>query len=159
MRYLAAKNSNHSPPITLVTMRGPNDCLTCVVAMLLGLPYEHVERAFGGNIDPSRDQEQETQRIRNGMEMLIHAHNRAFLLRPESSPITVGRRYWVNVRIHERDNALSEVMGHSIVVDEYGKVFDPNPEYGEFPSLEAWSAAVPWTHEIEYQNEMFEYSL
>jgi len=40
-------------------------------------------------------------------------------------------------------------MSHSIVVDEFGKVFDPTPEYGEFKSLKDWRAAMTLPHELQ----------
>jgi hypothetical protein len=52
MRYLADINRGKTPPIVYVPMREEHDCMTCVAAMLLGVSYEEVEAAFGGNIDP-----------------------------------------------------------------------------------------------------------
>ena len=50
-------------------------------------------------------------------------------------------------------------MAHSIVVDEQGRVFDPNPQYGKFESLKDWSAAMSLPHKIEYVTGLFNYSL
>jgi hypothetical protein len=77
MRYLAAKNPNYSRPITLVPMRGKFDCQTCVTAMLLGIEYEEVEEAFGGNIDPAKGKEEESARLYSGFRMLMMKHRRA----------------------------------------------------------------------------------
>ena len=91
-------------------------------------------------------------------DALIQRHHRGVLHLSALPPITEGRRYWVAVRINDPSNSLSETMTHSIV-DEAGKVFDPNPEYGEFKSLTAWHAAMTLQHELEFAAEMFEYSL
>jgi hypothetical protein len=74
-------------------------------------------------------------------------------------PITEGRRYWVGVRINDPTNELSQRMSHSIVVDEFGRVFDPNPQYGIFGSLREWQAAMTLPHEIDHATEIFEYTL
>jgi hypothetical protein len=64
----------------------------------------------------------------------------------------------MSVQIREPGNALSEVMSHSIALDEFGRVFDPNPQYGKFNSLREWQAAVPHPHEILFATEVFQYS-
>jgi hypothetical protein len=159
MRYLAAKNAKHSPPIALVTMRGKYDCMTCVTAMLLGIEYEEVEQAFGGNLDPTKGQEEEITRLHQAFFMLLEKH-RCSVIQLASMPfIAEGRRYWVGVKIHDPSNALSQRMGHSIVIDESGKVFDPNPQYGVFLSLKQWQAAMTLPHELEHATEVFEYVL
>lgn len=159
MRHLADMSPMNSPTVVLVPMRGKYDCLTCVTAMLLGIKYEDVEKPFGGNIDPSKDRAEETQRLWNAFEMLIQQYHRGVLHVSAVPPIKVGRRYWVAVRIYDPANPLSEIMTHSIVVDETGRVFDPNPQYGEFKSLADWHAAMTLAHEVDFASEMFEYSL
>lgn len=159
MRHLADKNPMNSAAIALVRMRGKYDCLTCVTAMLLGIKYEDVEKAFGGNIDPSKDRAEETQRMSNAFETLIQQYRRGVLHVSGIQPIRSGRRYWVAIRINDPTNPLSGSMTHSIVVDENGRVFDPNPQYGEFKSLADWHAAMTLPHEVAFASEMFEYSL
>jgi hypothetical protein len=159
MRYLAARNPRKSAPIVLVPMHGKYDCLTCVTAMLLGIRYEDVENAFGGNIDPSKDRAEESQRLYTAFRTLIERHHRAILEISAMIPIMEGPRYWVTVRINDPTNPLSQIMTHSIVVDEIGRVFDPNPQYGQFQSLTDWHNAMSLPHELESATEMFEYSL
>jgi len=127
--------------------------------MLLGIKYEDVEEAFGGNIDPSKGQAEESQRLQIAFEALIQRHHRGVLHLSAMPPITEGRRYWVGVSINDPTNPLSQIMTHSIVIDEAGKAFDPNPEYGEFKSLRDWRTAMTLPHELEFAAEMFEYSL
>jgi hypothetical protein len=74
-------------------------------------------------------------------------------------PIVEGRRFWVGVQINDPSNSLSQIMSHSIVVDEFGKVFDPNPQYGEFTSLKEWQAAMTLSHKLEHATEVFEFTL
>ena len=63
----------------LVPIRGKYDCMTCVTAMLLGINYEDVEGAFGGNLDPSKDRAEESCRLQNGFETLLQQHHRSAL--------------------------------------------------------------------------------
>src|ERR1019366_2180773 len=98
MRHLAATNPRRSASIVLVPMRGKYDCLTCVTAMLLGIEYEDVERAFGGNIDPSKNLAEESRRLWSGFQLLIERHHRGVLSLSAMAPITEGRRYWLTVR-------------------------------------------------------------
>jgi hypothetical protein len=163
MRYLAARNPRHSPPITLVPMRSKYDCMTCVSAMLLGIEYEEVEQAFGGNLDPSKTRDdsllkEESGRIWRGFFALMEKYHRG-MIEFAQMPIVEGRRYYVEIRVHDPGNPLSEKIGHSIVIDEFRKVFDPNPEYGEFKSLKEWKAAVSLPYELRCAKEIFEYSL
>jgi hypothetical protein len=159
MRWLAARNPKYSTPITLVPMRGKFDCMTCVTAMLLGIEYKDVEYAFGGNLDPARGPEQESQRLHQAFFTLLEKHHRGVIQLATMPTIVEGRRYWVGVRIDDPSNPLSQTMGHSIVVDEFGKVFDPNPQYGEFKSLKDWRAAMTLPHELDHATEVFEYTL
>ena len=82
--------------------------------MLLGIKYEDVEKAFGGNIDPSKDRAEETQRVYNAFEMLIQQYHRGVLHVSDMPPIKEGRRYWVAIRIDDPTNPVSQVMTHSI---------------------------------------------
>jgi len=126
--------------------------------MLLGISYEDVEAAFGGNIDPSKDHWAEGQRLYNGFEKLLLKLQRGALNHLEMPPLKDGRRYWIRILIDDPTNPLSKEMGHGIVVDEMGRVFDPNPQYGEFKSLAAWQAAVSLPHVLESASEIFGYS-
>lgn len=159
MRYLAARNPKHSPPITIVRMRGKYDCLTCVTAMLLGIKYEDVDQAFGGSPDPAKDRKEETRRQNQALRTLLEKHGRGAIQLSAVPPIVEGRRYWVGVYIRDAGNPLSETMTHSVVVDEFGKVFDPNPQYETFQSLKQWRAAITHPHELEHATEVFEYVL
>ena len=156
MRYLAARNPKHSPRIELVPMRTRYDCLTCVTAMLLGIGYDEVEGAFGGNFDPTKDMKEESRRVYSGLRMLLMKYHRGTIEFDEMPQITEGRRYWV--QIHDSSNPLSESVSHSVVVDEFGKAFDPNPQYGEFSSLKAWREALTLSHSLKYATEIFEFS-
>jgi hypothetical protein len=160
MRYLAARKPKHSRPITLVSMRGKFDCMTCAAAMLFGISYEEVENAFGGNIDPAKGKNEESQRLQQAFFELLEKHRCSVIQLANAKPTVVeGRRYWVGVRIDDPSNPLSQSMGHSIVVDEFGRVFDPNPQYGEFKSVKEWQAAMTLTHEMVHATEVFEYTL
>ena len=155
MRHLADGTRWNDTPIVYVPMRGKSDCLTCVTAMLLGIKYEEVEQAFGGNIDPSKGKEEEGLRIRSAFETLIEKHNSCALYLIDMPPLEKGRRYWIGVHIDDPENELSEIMGHSIVIDEAGKVFDPNHQYGRFASLADWQAAMTLPHQLEFATEIF----
>jgi hypothetical protein len=159
MRRLVDISSENPTPIVLVPMREKYDCMTCVTAMLLGIKYEDVEQAFGGNIDPSTGKEEESRRLAWAFETLIQKHNRCALHLIDMPPLKKGRRYWITVHIEDPTNKLSEIMGHSIVIDEAGRVFDPNPQYGEFDSLAEWQVAMSLPHQLESATEIFEPSL
>ena len=60
-------------------MRGKYNCLTCVTAMLLGIEYDEVEKAFGGNLDPTKDRKEESARLRSGLRMLLMKYHRGFI--------------------------------------------------------------------------------
>jgi hypothetical protein len=159
VRRLADVNILISPEIVLVPMRGLYDCFTCVTAMLLNITYEDVVAAFGGNIDPSKGKAEECQRIYWAFETLIQKHHHGALHYLELPAIGAGRRYWISVHIDDPTNPLSNEMSHSIVVDEAGRVFDPNPRYGKFKSLAEWQAAMSLPHKIEFAAEIYEYTL
>jgi hypothetical protein len=90
--------------------------------------------------------------------MLLMKYRRGAIEFDEMPQITEGRRYWVQVQIHDSRNPLSETVSHSVVVDEFGKTFDPNPQYGEFHSLKEWKAALTLSHTLKYATEIFEFS-
>lgn len=159
MRHLAESNTVTSPEIIHVPMRGKYDCMTCVAAMLIGVKYEEVEKAFGGNIDPSKDKIEEAIRIFRAIQLLFRRHGCAMLELEETPLLRRGRRYWVGVHIDDPTNSLSKDMSHSIAVDEDGRVFDPNPQYGSFDSFQDWSAAMSLPHEIQHATEVFEFLL
>jgi len=130
--------------------------------MLLGLEYEEVEQAFGGNLDPSKTRDEsllkeESGRIWRGFFALMEKYHRG-MIEFAQMPIVEGRRYYVEALIRDPSNPISETMGHSIVVDEFGKVFDPNPDYRELKSLKEWRAAVILPHELRCAKEIFQYS-
>jgi hypothetical protein len=158
MRYLAARNPKKAKPIMFVPMREKYDCLTCVTAMLLGIEYDEVKEAFGENIDPDAERHDECFRLQQATLLLLEKHHCGQLQLSKVPPITEGRRYWIGVQIDDPSNRHSATMTHSIVVDEYGHVFDPNPEYGVFQSLGEWTRAMTLPHNIEFAVEVFEYS-
>jgi hypothetical protein len=128
--------------------------------MLLGIDYEDVVHAFGGNIDPTKGMREESQRIYWAYERIIQKHNRGALNYMDiPTQLEEGRRYWVSVSIDDPTNPLSKEMTHSIVVDEQGRVLDPNSQYGEFRSYLEWSAAMTLRHKIDFVQEIYEYSL
>jgi hypothetical protein len=100
----------------------------------------------------------EGQRLYNGFEMLLLKMQRGALNHLELPPLKDGRRYWVRILIDDPTNPLSKEMGHGIVLDEMGRVFDPNPQYGEFKSLAVWRAAMSLPHVLESASEIFGYS-
>jgi hypothetical protein len=159
MRHLEDTSPAKTTPVVYVPMRGKYDCMTCVTAMLLGISYEEVETAFGGNIDPSKNKQEESQRLYWAYEKLIQKHNRGALNHLDAPELKEGRRYWVSTSIDDPANPLSKEMSHTILVDESGKVFDPNPQYGVFKSYAEWSAAMTLPHEIDFVQELYEYSL
>jgi hypothetical protein len=159
MRHLEDTSPAKTKPVAYVPMREKYDCLTCVMAMVLNISYEQVEAAFGGNINPSQGKEEESQRIAMAVEALIQRERHGAIHFFDMPPLKPGRRYWVTVRIDDPANPLSKEMSHSIVVDEAGKVFDPNYQYGKFNSLAEWQAAMTLPHELEGVVEIFEYSL
>jgi hypothetical protein len=159
MRHLENTDPINTTAIAFVPMREKYDCMTCVTAMLLGIRYEDVVAAFGGNIDPSKGMREESQRLYWAYERLIQKHNRGALNYLEIPELKRGRRYWVSVRIDDPTNPLSKDMTHTVVVDEAGRVFDPNPQYGKFNSFAEWSAAMTLRHEVDFVQEIYEYSL
>jgi hypothetical protein len=159
MRQLLNINPASSPAIVYVPMREEYDCMTCVTAMLLGLKYEDVVAAFGGNIDPSKDHKEEGQRLYWAFERLILKLHLGALNHLDMPPLKKGRRYWIRVTIDDPTQPLCTEMGHGIVLDEVGRVFDPNPQYGQFKSLLAWQAAMSLPHTLESASEIFKYTL
>jgi hypothetical protein len=159
MRRLVNINQGRAQAIMFVPMREKYDCMTCVTAMLLGMKYEDVVAAFGGNIDPTKDHQAEGQRLYWAFERLLLKCQLGAINHLDMPPLKDGRRYWITVRIDDPTNPLSKEMSHSIVVDEAGKVFDPNPQYGPFKSLAEWRAAMSLPHTLESASEIFEYSL
>jgi hypothetical protein len=101
---------------------------------------------------------EESGRVYLGLRMLLMKYHRGTIEFDEMPQITEGRRYWVQVQIHDPSNPLSETVSHSVVVDEFGKAFDPNPQYGEFSSLKEWRAALTLSHTLKYATEIFEFS-
>lgn len=159
MRYLAARNPKQSIPITLIPMRGKTDCLTCVIAMLLGLKYEEVEQTFGGSLDPTKVPDEEAARLQRACYVLCEKYKRGLLHLSFVPHITEGRRYWVAVQINDPSNSFPQSLSHSIVVDEFGRVFDPNPQYGKLKSLKDWQVAMTLPHQLHHATEVFEYSV
>jgi hypothetical protein len=158
MRHLVNINPGGAPEIVYVPMREKYDCMTCVTAMLLGLKYEDVVAAFGGNIDPSKDHKEEAQRLYWEFEKLILKLQYGALNHLDMPVLKKGRRYWVRIIIDDPTQPLSREMGHGVVIDEGGRVFDPNPQYGQFKSFEGWQAAMSLPHKLDCATEIFKYS-
>lgn len=158
MRYLAARNPKNSRPISYVPMREMYDCLTCVAAMAFNLTYEQACEGLGGNLNPAKPEEEESRRIMNAFYALMEQSGCGVLHHLQVIPTVEGRRYWVGLKINDPNNPFSQRLGHSVVVDETGRALDPNPQYGTFKSLKAWSAAMTLPHEISFVTEVFEFS-
>lgn len=159
MRYLAARNPKNSRPITYVPMREKYDCLTCVAAMAFNITYEQARDGLGGNLNPNLPKDEETARIQNGFYALMEQCGCSVLHHINPVEPVLGRRYWVSVQIDDPSNALTQIMGHSIVIDEAGRVLDPNPQYGVSRSYSDWSAAMTLSHSIAFVSEFFEFTL
>src|ERR1700730_6688581 len=159
MRHLAARNPKNSRPISYVPMREMYDCMTCVSAMVFNLTYEEAHDGLGGNLNPSRAEHEESTRMMNAFYILGERCGCGVLHHAQVISTVEGRRYWVGVKIDDPSNVLSQRLGHSIVVDEAGRVLDPNPQYGTFNSLAEWSAAMTLPHQISFVTEVFEFTL
>jgi len=116
--------------------------------MLIGISYEEVEQAFGGNFDPAKGPEEEGIRLSQASPLLFEKYQFGWIERCEMPDIVNGRRYWVGVHITDVSNPLTESVAHSIVIDESGNVFDPNPQYGKFKSLARWRDAMTLPHQL-----------
>jgi hypothetical protein len=159
MRYLAARNPKNSRPITYVPMRENYDCLTCVVAMALSITYEQACDGLGGNLNPNSLEREETKRRGIALCRLMEQNRCGVLHLVDVTQTVLGRRYWVGMYIDDPINPLSLKITHSIVVDEAGRTFDPNPQYGVFESLSDWSAAMTLTHRLSFVSEFFDFTL
>lgn len=140
-------------------MREMYDCLTCVAAMAFNITYEQARDGLGGNLNPNLPKDEETARVQNAFYALMEQCGCSVLLHVNPVEPALGRRYWVDVQIDDHSNALSQTMGHSIVIDEAGRALDPNSEYGIFKSFSDWSAAMTLTHRVRYVSEFFEFTI
>lgn len=147
MRRLA--NCKNFEPIQWVSMRHEADCWIPACAMAAGASYEDAEEVFGSGAEYSK-QVLETSTARNAADPTVadeakHAHRvyklfltfkqwiffveRGFypLLIPDQNPVLkLGRRYLLSASSCDPNDPN---MSHVIVVDETGKVFDPEPTF------------------------------
>jgi hypothetical protein len=56
-------------------------------------------------------------------------------------------------------NSFSQTSGVNDLGKVGARVFDPNPQYGEFKSLKDYRAAMTLPHELDHATEVFEYTL
>ena len=159
MRYLAARNPKNSRPITYVPMREKYDCLTCIIAMALNIAYEQARDGLGGNLNPDSLEGEEKKKRYIALCSLMEQYRCGSLHLVDLVQPVLGRRYWVEVQIDDPGNPLSQRISHSVVIDEAGRVLDPNPQHGVFKSLSDWSAAITLTHRIIFMSEFFDFTL
>ncbi len=73
--------------------------------MLLGIEYEEVEQAFGGNLNPSKVSDgtlrkEESTRLWRGFFTLLEKYHRG-MIEFAQMPIVEGRRYYVEAQIQD----------------------------------------------------------
>jgi len=127
--------------------------------MVFNVTYERARDGLGGGLDPSRPEDEESRRIMIGFYSLMEQCRCGVLQHAQPVPFVEGRRYWVGIKINDPTNPLSERLTHSIVVDEAGRVLDPNPDYGIFRSLPEWSAAMTLQNGVAFVSEIFEFTV
>ena|ERR1017187_10364006 len=135
--------SSKPEPIKWISMKDEADCWIAACAMVANVAYKEAEKAFGpgadysatvmkGDYSASLSSGDETRRI---IKMALFVQQFAFfsdhdcyaLLIPELNPkLKRGRRYLLST---SSCDPRDPHMAHTIVVDEAGKVFDPEPQY------------------------------
>ena len=101
-----------------LTMREMNDRLTCVAATAFNLTYEQAREGLGGNLNPSKPEEEESRRVMNAFSAVMARSGCGVLHHLQVIPTVEGRRYWVGVKINDPNNPFSQRLPHSAVVDE-----------------------------------------
>jgi hypothetical protein len=123
--------------------------------MVLGLPYETVEEYFGPGDEYSADllnesDDRDVRRMGNLAKFLVQVtfftdHGCYPIFMPEVNPTLVtGRRYLLSGKSYDPKRSY---MAHTFVVDEYGKVFDPDPNYDPSSpkySVENYPEIIGW---------------
>jgi hypothetical protein len=122
-----------------IAMKHEADCWIAACAMAAGVPYEEAESAFGTGADYSAallaEKDDDDADIRRVTRMFMFLKLYAFfadlgyyaLLMPEVNPVLKGgSRYLLSAKSYDPQRPW---MAHSIVVNEAGRVFDPDPKY------------------------------
>jgi hypothetical protein len=135
-RVSSAKNFK---PIEWIAMRYEADCWLAACAMAAGASYEDAEEFFGSGAEYSDNtlfdgDTPEKRRVANAIRVFylggfFTSHGCYPLYIPEMNPVLKPkRRYLLSSKSPGHDPQRSW-MSHSIVLDESGKVFDPDPKY------------------------------
>lgn len=123
-------------PIKWVPMRHEADCFIAACAMVIGVTYEMAEEYFGSGEKYSAsvlDSGDRTVRLVSNLANLLirsmfftdHGYYPVFM--PVENPVLqVRRRYLLSAKSYDPKRSY---MAHTFVVDETGKVFDPDPNY------------------------------
>jgi hypothetical protein len=152
MRRLAAGKS--SKPIEWIAMRHEADCWIATCAMAAGVPYEKAEAYFGAGAAYSKEtlgnDDADVRRMSNLFRFASHLdffidHGCYPVYLPEINPtLKLGRRYMLSCKSWDPQRSW---MAHAFVVDEAGKVFDPDPKFEptnpQF-SIENYSDLLGW---------------
>jgi hypothetical protein len=131
------KDSESYKPVGWVAMRHQADCWIAACAMAVGVTYEEAEEYFGpGEEYSSRLLDSDDPHQRFAMNWMNMLSQTAFftsqgyypLFLCEINPkVELGRRYLLASRA---DDPQHPSMAHTFVVDESGKLFDPDPQFG-----------------------------
>jgi hypothetical protein len=134
MRELA--DAQGSKAIEWVAMRHEADCWIATCAMVAGVAYEVVEQYFGPGADYSQEiLESEDPEVRRAANLFRFSSQLDFFidhgcypvfLPQVDPPLKPGRRYMLGCKSCDPQRSW---MAHAIVVDETGKVFDPDPKF------------------------------
>jgi hypothetical protein len=142
-------------PVKWIAMKHEADCWIAACAMAAGTSYETAEESFGSGADYSaavlgEKDEADDRRI---ARMFLFLQQFAFfadhgyypLLIPEVNPVLKhGRRYLLSAKSYDPQRSW---MAHTIVVDEAGRVLDPDPKYdpnSQNYAIENYSDLAGW---------------
>jgi hypothetical protein len=136
-------------------MRHEADCWIAACAMAIGVPYETIEEYFGSGAEYSaKTLESDDKAMR-----MMYNHARMFaqilmfidhgcyplLLTDVNPEFQQGRRYLLSGKSADPQHPY---MAHTFVVEETGKIFDPdsncNPAETPSSSLEKYPDIVGW---------------
>jgi hypothetical protein len=139
------KTASKRKPITWISMRHEADCWIAACAMAANTSYEDAETALGAGADYSAEllnrsnalqstppESRNFFRIFNMVReyrQLAFFVDRGFylLVMPEINPtLKRGRRYLLSA---SSCDPKDPTMGHVVVVDEAGRLFDPEPKF------------------------------
>lgn len=155
MRQLVEAEASVFKPIEWISMKYEADCWIAACAMAAGVSYEVAEEYFGSGAEYSDDvlSENDDPKLRwlaNFQRFLLQGalfteHGRYPLFLPDINPILkLGRRYLLSCKSYDPQRPC---MAHSFVVDETGKVFDPDPTYDPASpkfSITNYSGIIGW---------------